>query len=354
MSNQEELDNYPDKIESVLNYIITPGQAPERIDHFLTRAMANSSRTKIQEAIENGSILVNGLPTKVSKKIQPGDEIVCTFLKPPPIELIPQDIPLDIHYEDEYLLVVNKPAGMCSHPGFGNRYGTLVNAVLYHFGLRESIAIEADDEEEESEGGIYSGDEIRPGIVHRLDKDTSGLLVIAKNPVVHADLSEQFRNRTTEREYNALVWGKPKEAEGTIDTQISRSPRDRKLFCVSRTGGKRAITDYSVIEEFDYTSLLRFKLHTGRTHQIRVHASYLHHPVFGDLFYGGDKVIYGGEEPRFKRIAEKCIKSVNRQLLHARTLGFTHPVTKEFLRFTADLPADMLEVIEIMRKESEE
>lgn len=346
----EILDNYPDKIEAIFNFTITRGQAPERIDKFLTRSVANATRTRVQKAIDEGAVTVNGQIAKASRKIQPGDVIECRIMKPPPLELIPQDIPLEIKYEDEFLIVVDKPAGMCSHPGFGNRYNTLVNALLYHLGVRESIKIEIDDEEDdETEGEIFAGDSVRPGIVHRLDKDTSGLLVIAKDPFTHAKLAEQFANRSTEREYNALVWGELKDDSGMVDTLLGRSSRDRKAFAVVRSGGKRAITEYHVVERFDYLTLVKYKLHTGRTHQIRVHSSHLKHPIFGDQVYGGDKIIYGGEKSRFRVVAEKCLKLINRQLLHARTLGFMHPQRKEFLRFESELPLDMQNVLNEIR-----
>lgn len=349
-SDKEYDKNYPQYIEKIYTFDITSGQRPERVDVFLTRAILNATRTKVQKAIDDGNVKVNGLPIKASRKVLPGDMLECTIMKPPPLELVPENIPLDILYEDEFLAVVNKPGGMCTHPGFGNRYGTLVNALLFHFGVRESVPIEIDDEDEE-EGVIYAGEGVRPGIVHRLDKDTSGLLVIAKNSATHAALASQFADRTTEREYNAIVWGIPKSPEGSVEGNIGRSQKDRKLFTVAHRGGKYAKTDYTMIDEFEYTSLLKFKLHTGRTHQIRVHAAHIKLPVFGDIFYGGDKVVYGGENLKFKRKAEKCLKLINRQMLHARTLGFHHPDIDEFMRFECPLPADFVEVMKILKEE---
>lgn len=358
MKKFDEKNNYPDYILKEFKFKVAKGQSPERIDTYLTKYIYNATRNRIQKAIEDGNISVNGVIAKASRKVQPNDEIICHIMKAPPIELLPENIPLDILFEDEYLLIVNKPAGMCTHPGFGHRYGTLVNAVLYHLGMRHSIIVESDEIEDEEEdeldeledsddGKIFASDSVRPGIVHRLDKDTSGILVIAKNPEVHANLSSQFAARTTEREYNALVWGKIKEDEGSITGDIGRSSRDRKLFSVVKKGGKYAKTDFTVLDRFSFVTLVKLKLHTGRTHQIRVHLNHINHTVFGDPAYGGDKNLYNGT-PEINKIAEKCLKSVNRQLLHARTLGFTHPVTKKFMKFESKLPDDFLNVIKLI------
>ena len=362
MTDYDDKDNYPDYVEKEFNFKVAKGQSPERIDTYLTKYIYNATRNRVQQAIDEGKVTINGKAVKSSRKVQPNDDIVCKIMKAPPIALLPEDIALDIKYEDEYLLVVNKPPGMVTHPGFGHRYGTLVNAVLYHFGLRKPIEIEleeaSEDEIEESldegvtEGEIFSSDSVRPGIVHRLDKDTSGLLVIAKNPVVHAKLSAQFAARTTEREYNAIVWGNVKEDEGTIIGDIGRSTRDRKLFAVVKKGGKHAQTDYTVIERYRFATLIRLKLHTGRTHQIRVHLHHINHTVFGDPAYGGDKNLYGGT-PDINKIAIKCLKMVDRQLLHARTLGFKHPVTNEFIKLESELPDDFNKVIEFIKSSIE-
>jgi len=282
-------------------------------------------------------------------------------MKPPPIELMPEDIPLNIIYEDDALMLVNKPPNMCTHPGFGNRYGTLVNAVLYHFGHRNSIKIENDTEDDDfevseepiNEGEIFASEGIRPGIVHRLDKDTSGILVIAKNPIIHAQLAKQFADRSTEREYYALVWGKMKDDEGIIQGDIGRSPKNRKLFAVVKKNGKPAQTTYKVIDRFSFATLIKLKLFTGRTHQIRVHLSQINHPVFADSSYGGDRIIFGGM-PEINQIANKCLSMLNRHLLHAKTLGFFHPVKKEFLRFDSELPADFQAVLDYIRLRSKE
>ncbi len=348
-------ENYPDYIEKVFTFKIPAGQAPERLDSFLTRSIINATRTRVQKAIDEGAVTVNGKPGKASKKIQPKDEIECRIMKPPPIELVPEDIPLEIVFEDEHLIIVNKPAGMCTHPGFGNRYGTLVNAVLYHLGFRESIAVEVgeDDDEERSEGEIYGSDSVRPGVVHRLDKDTSGLLVVSKNPVVHAKLAKLFFDRTIDREYYSLVWGTFEDEGGMYEGDIGRSSRDRKLFAVVKKDGKPAKTEFHVVERLEYLTLVRIKLHTGRTHQIRVHFSTNGHPVFGDPAYLGDRVVYGGHKTRFRQVAEKLAKSVGRQMLHARTLGFVHPETGEKLLFSAPIPKDMQMVIDRLKRDEE-
>ncbi|MGE5479036.1 MAG: RluA family pseudouridine synthase [Chloroflexota bacterium] len=353
MEDIEENDelNYPRKIEYVYEFEITKGKTGERIDVFLTRSLPNASRTKVQNAIDSGCVTVNDQTSKASRRLNAGDKVRCVLMKPPPIELRPEDLPLNIVYEDETLVVVNKAAGMCTHPGFGNRYGTLVNGLLYHFGLREAVKLELDDEEDEeiNEGEIFASDQVRPGIVHRLDKDTSGLLVVAKEPVAHAALAKQFAERSTEREYNSVVWGVVKADSGVIEGAIGRSPRDRKLFAILPKGGKPAKTDYSILERFQYASLAKLKLHTGRTHQIRVHMSKIGHPVFGDTLYGGDKPQKEGANPFHKKHALKALEMTPRQMLHARTLGFTHPVTRRFMRFDSELPEDMTILIDYLR-----
>jgi len=361
---EKEKNNYPEPIEIKYEFTIPKGQAPERLDQFLTHAIRNASRTKVQKAIEEGRVLVNGMQKKVSYKIAKNDFILCTVLKSPPVELVPENIPLNIIYEDDYLLIVNKPAGMCVHPGVGNRYGTLINALLYHFGIRENLSYQleyADDSFEENNDFDEDSEIIadnfqitvndnRPGLVHRIDKDTTGLLVIAKNVVVHNHLSKQFANKTTEREYFAIVWGKPKNSQGRIEGNIGRSTRDRTSFAVLERDGKPAITDYEVVERFAYTALLKFKLLTGRTHQIRVHSGSIGHKLFGDVRYGGNKILFGLENPQWRNLAQKNIDFVGRQMLHAKTLGFIHPVTNEKMIFDSDLPDDMKTVIESLRE----
>lgn len=347
---ESELDYHPDLVEKILEFKIPSGQASERIDSFLTRSIQNATRSKVQKAIDENRLYINGkIETKASRKIKPNDLIICHILKSPPIELIPQNIPLEICYEDEYLLVVNKPAGMVTHPGVGNRYGTLVNALIYYMGMRDAIKIDYDDEEEEpNEGVIYASAEVRPGIVHRLDKDTSGLLIIAKSPEMHAKLQKQFNDRTISREYNAIAWGKLKEDSGTIIGDIGRSPMDRKKFAIVKKGGKHAITDFWVLNRFDFATLLKLKLRTGRTHQIRVHLSSKKHPVLGDTTYGGDKTLYSGSIPQLKKLAFDVLKIATRQMLHARKLSFIHPVSNERVAVECALPNDFKEVISLL------
>jgi 23S rRNA pseudouridine1911/1915/1917 synthase len=272
-------------------------------------------------------------------------------MKPPPIELVPENIPLDIVFEDDELMVVNKRAGMVTHPGFGNRYGTLVNAVLYHLGFRESLKIDLGEEEEDEpdEGSIFASDAVRPGVVHRLDKDTSGLIIVSKNPTAHARLASQFADRSISRTYYTLVWGDVKKDSGTIEGDIGRSSRDRKLFAVIKKGGKYAVTDFEVIERYGLITLLKVKLRTGRTHQIRVHFSHIKHPVFGDPAYGGDNLILGSSSFQ-KNILNKCLKIANRQMLHAKEITFLHPSNSEIMTFSSELPPDFDTIIRIIKE----
>jgi 23S rRNA pseudouridine1911/1915/1917 synthase len=370
--------NYPPFEERVFRFVIPPKQTPARLDVYLTGALANATRSKVQEAIESGAALVNGARAKGSRKIKPGDVIECRFMKPPPLQLIPEKIPLDIVYEDEWLLVVNKPAGMVVHPGFGNRYGTLVNALLWHLGVREPVQIESarqKDEEENDDGddemgkdetendetqnddnlfgsddGLLRSDSVRPGIVHRLDKDTSGILAIAKNASVHARLARQFADRTAKRRYYALVWGNLREDAGSIEGNIGRSPSDRKKMAVLARGGKHAVTDYVTLERFANASLLELKLRTGRTHQIRVHCAHIGHPLVGDQTYGGAGVVAAGKHGEWKRLGERLLSLIPRQALHAKTLGFTHPERGDFIEFDSELPPDFAAALEEARK----
>lgn len=334
--------------------VVPPGKVPERIDTFLARHLRNVSRNKVQIAINSQNVLVNNKIVKANHKVKPNDIIICRLRRLPPLKLIPENIPLEIIYEDEYLMMVNKPAGMVTHPGYGNRTGTLVNAVLYHLGYRLAIEIPGEEleefDEELDEGKIFASSSIRPGIVHRLDKNTSGLLLISKDPAVHQQLAEQFFNRTVERYYYALVWGKIDIDNGTYEGDIGRSLRDRKLFSVVRSGGKPAITDFWVVERFDYITLVKIKLRTGRTHQIRVHFSHNKHPVFGDPSYGGDKVVYGGHNLRFKQFILKMLKETTRQMLHAKTLGFYHPILKLQMNFETDFPQDFKHLLTKLRE----
>ncbi len=362
--------NYPPYVEHTYTFVIPAGQVPVRLDAFLTEAIPNATRTKVQEAIDNDAVRLNNKPAKASRKIQPGDVITCHVMKPPPLELVPENIPLEILYEDDAVLVINKPAGMVSHPGFGNRYGTLVNAVLWHVGVRDAIAVEtietSDNEAEETDNDeddeteireaknetiLYASDAVRPGIVHRLDKETSGILVVSKDVRAHAKLAKQFAERTAKREYYALVWGSVKEDTGTIEGNIARSPRDRKLFAVSAKTGKHAVTDYTVLERFEHLTLLALRLRTGRTHQIRVHCAHIKHPLFGDPQYGGNAIIHGGQNGAFRSKAQKWLEILPRQALHARMLGFTHPVSGVWMEFSSELPQDFRTVLDALRND---
>lgn len=356
----------PDRILTVRELIVEPGQKPERIDRWLTHKIAGATRNKVQEAIGAEAVTVNGTPTRANYKVKPGDLIRLELMKPPPIELVPQDIPLEILYEDDDVLVVNKPAGMVTHPGFGNRDGTLVNAVLYHVGGQlpgvdstGGSRTWSDDEEDNEEvdaaadslsAEAFDYDAVRPGIVHRLDKDTSGVMIVAKTSVAKTRLGEQFADRTIRREYRAIAWGVFSEESGSIEGNIARDPRDRKKFAVSNRDGKYALTYFDVVERFEFATYLAFRLATGRTHQIRVHASHVGHPLIGDTTYGGDSVRYigmGGKAP-----GNRALSAIARQALHARTLGFRHPVSGEYMEFAADLPEDMKDLLFELRRGS--
>lgn len=310
--------------------VVAPGQKKERIDKFLTAQLEGSSRAKIQKYIEDDRVLVNGEPVRASYKILPNDKIVVSIPTSAPSEgVTPEEIQLNIIYEDEFLIVINKPAGMVTHPGHGNWSGTLANALLFHCNMLSTL----------------NDPFVRPGIVHRLDKDTSGLIVAAKDDGTHASLARQFFDRTIEREYWALVWGKLSNKSGLIEGEIGRSKSDRKKFAVV-DDGKFAATEYEVLKEFKFLSLIRLKLRTGRTHQIRVHLSHIGHPVFGDPTYHGRRINYGEMTPHSKQEVSHLLKIINRQALHAKTLGFIHPATKEHLHFDSELPEDFSEVLE--------
>ena len=314
-----------------------PGQSLLRIDKFLSDRIENSSRTRIQNAANAGNILVNNNPVKPNYKIKPGD-IVQVVLPTPPreIELIPENIPLNIVYEDDDVLVVNKEPGMVVHPAYGNYTGTLVNALMWHF----------------KDLPLFSTGESRPGLVHRIDKNTSGILVIAKNEFALNRLSKQFFDRTTDRKYNALVWGIPDPPEGTITGNVGRNIKDRKIMQVfmDESEGKTAITHYRVLENLGYISLVECKLETGRTHQIRVHFSHIKHPLFNDEEYGGNQIIKGTTFTKYQQFIRNCFKILPRQALHAKSLAFDHPVTGKRLSFDSGLPDDMQQVIEKWRK----
>lgn len=326
-----------DELYEHYNFIADKGQEVVRIDKFLLDRMPNTSRNKIQLAAKNGNVLVNEKVVKANYKIKPKD--VVSIVLPYPVrelELIPQDIPLSIVYEDDALIVINKPSDMVVHPGYGNYKGTLVNALVYHF----------DNLPERKEN--YYG---RPGLVHRLDKHTTGLLVVAKTEEALNSLAKQFHDRTTERRYWALVWGDVKE-DGTIEGHLGRSLKNRKVMQVFPDGeyGKPAITHYKVLERFGYVTLVECKLETGRTHQIRVHMKSIGHPLFHDLEYGGDKILKGTTSAKYKSFIDNCFDLIPGQALHAKTLGFQHPESKEFLSFNSELPEGFEQILAKWRK----
>jgi 23S rRNA pseudouridine1911/1915/1917 synthase len=313
-----------------------PGQSLLRIDKFIFTRIESTSRTRIQNAANAGNILVNNKPVRPSYKVRPGD-IVQIVLPTPPreIELIPENIPINIIYEDADVVVVNKEPGMVVHPAYGNYSGTLVNALMWHF----------------KDLPLFQTGELRPGLVHRIDKDTSGILVIAKNELALNRLSKQFFDRTTDRKYIALIWGTPVPSKGTITGNIGRNIRDRKIMQVFPDGsqGKTAITHYKVLEDLGYVSIIECKLETGRTHQIRVHFSFIKHPLFNDDEYGGDKILKGTTFSKYQQFVKNCFRILPRQALHAKSLAFDHPVTGKRLLFDSELPDDMKQVIEKWR-----
>jgi 23S rRNA pseudouridine1911/1915/1917 synthase len=359
---EEEMGEAEERVETVIRLQVPDGYQEEgRLDVYITRFVENASRTKVQRSIREGHVTVNGeVVTKVSHTVLAGDEIVCRVMRPPPMEAVAEDIPLNIVFEDDYLIVVNKAAGMVVHPAYGNRTGTLVNALLHHVG-GGSYSVEDDEDEEDLDDDVglstlnaapsREGDpSIRPGIVHRLDKDTSGMLVVAKDDMTHRGLAKQFEEHTIQRRYLAIVWGVPDLPKGTIDTHVGRDPRDRKRMAVVRRGGKHAVTHYETVEAMQHTSLVQFRLETGRTHQIRVHAQHIGHPVLGDATYGGQSVRYGPSAGSRKAFFNNLFARLPRQALHAHTLGFLHPITDERLYFTADLPADMQYALDQLRR----
>ncbi len=319
--------------------VVDKGQSALRIDKFLHNRIENTSRNKIQAAADAGSILVNSQPVKSNYKVKPGDIITIVLSHPPRlVELYPDPIPLNIVYEDAHLVIVDKPAGMVVHPAYGNYRNTLVNALVHHF-------------HPHLEGKPLSSESLRPGLVHRIDKNTSGLLVIAKDEYTMTHLARQFYERTISRNYFALVWGDIKEDHGTITGNIGRNLADRKIMDVFADGthGKHAVTHYNVAERFGYVTLVKCKLETGRTHQIRVHFKYIKHPLFNDNEYGGDRILKGTVFTKYRQFVENCFEILPRQALHAASLGFIHPVSKQQLFFESPLPADMQSVIEKWR-----
>lgn len=317
-------------------FVADRNQSLLRIDKFLMTRIQNASRNKIQAAAKAGNILVNDTPVKQNYKVKPGDVVSIVLTYPPrETEIIPEDIPVDIVYEDKDLLVVNKVAGMVVHPAYSNYSGTLVNALAWHL---QNKAPE-------------KGPDRLPYLVHRIDKDTSGLLLVAKTEEAQTRIAKQFFDHATDRVYHALVWGDFDEDEGTIEGNIGRSKKDRKVYTVYPDGeeGKNAVTHYKVLERFGYVTLIECRLETGRTHQIRVHLKYTKHPLFGDQTYGGDQIVKGTTFTKYKQFVKNCFEMLPRQALHAKTLGFVHPGTGEKMYFDSELPADFSGVLEKWR-----
>lgn len=314
-------------------FVADKGQQLLRVDKFLVARIEKSSRNRIQQAADAGCILVNGKAVKSNYRVKPLDVVSVVMDRPRyELEIIAEDIPLDIVYEDKHLLVVNKPAGLVVHPGHGNYHGTLVNALAYHF----------------RDNPDYDVNDPRMGLVHRIDKDTSGLLVVAKTPDAKTSLGKQFFNKTTKREYVAVVWGQPTPADGRIEGNIGRSLKDRLQMAVFPDGdyGKHAVTHYHTIEPLGYVSVVKCVLETGRTHQIRVHMKHIGHPLFNDARYGGDVILRGTTSAKYRQFVANCFNTCPRQALHARTLGFVHPETGEEMFFSAPIPPDMTALIE--------
>ena len=338
MQENENLETENDDLYEHYRFTASVGQVPLRVDKFLMNFIENATRNKVQQAAKAGNILVNDVAVKQNYKVKPND-VVKVVLAHPPHEnlLVAEDIPLDIVYEDDTVIVVNKPAGMVVHPGHGNYSGTLVNGLIHHI---ENLPTNSNE---------------RPGLVHRIDKDTSGLLVVAKTEFAMANLSRQFFDRTTERLYYALVWGNIEEDEGRIEGNIGRSLKNRLQMAVFPDGefGKHAVTHFKVLERLTYVTLVQCKLETGRTHQIRAHFKYIGHTLFNDERYGGNDILKGTTFTKYKQFVQNCFKVLPRQALHAKTLGFTHPKTGEFLQFDSEIPEDMKVCLEKWRTYSE-
>lgn len=335
--NIEDIDDEEQQLYEHFRVVVDKGQDPVRIDKFLFEHLQHSSRNRIQKAAEAGFIHVNDRPVKSNYKVRPDDVVTLMLDRPRHDTTIePEDIPLDVVYEDDHVMVINKPAGLVVHPGVGNFHGTLVNAIAWH--LRNLPSYDPNDPE--------------VGLVHRIDKDTSGLLVIAKTAEAKTNLGVQFFNKTTHRSYNALVWGNFVEDEGRIEGNIARDPKDRlrmTVFPPDSEIGKPAVTHYRVIERFGYVTLVECILETGRTHQIRAHMKHIGHPMFADERYGGMEIIRGNRSSTYKAFIQNCFKVCGRQALHARTLGFVHPKTRKQMDFTSELPEDLQKLIERWR-----
>jgi 23S rRNA pseudouridine1911/1915/1917 synthase len=337
MNNNSDFQEPEEELFEHYRFDVPKGQAFLRIDKYLMLMVPNATRNKIQNAASNGDIYVNDVQVKSNYKVKPLD-VIRILLAHPPFEnrVDPEDIPLDIVYEDDALLVINKPPNFVVHPGHGNYTGTLVNALAFHF---ENLPLNSSE---------------RPGLVHRIDKDTSGLLVVAKTEAAMTHLAKQFEDKTSEREYVALVWGNVKEEEGTVTGNIARHVRDRMQMAVFADPeiGKHAVTHYKVLERFGYVTLVSCKLETGRTHQIRVHMKHIGHTLFNDERYGGNLILKGTTFTKYKQFIDNCFKTLPRQALHAKTLGFIHPKTGEMMRFDTEIPKDMADCIEKWRNYS--
>jgi 23S rRNA pseudouridine1911/1915/1917 synthase len=337
---EDELDRVGEEPELFehFRFVVDKGQAITRVDKYLVNCMSNTSRNRIQDAADSGNILVNGSPVKSNYRAKPLDVVSIVLAYPPnEFQIIPQDIPINIVYEDDDILLVNKQPNLVVHPGFGNYDGTLLNAVAWH--MKDNPNFDANDS--------------RIGLVHRIDKDTSGLILIAKTPEAKTHLGKQFFHKTTQRRYHALVWGNIKENEGTIIGSLARDPRDRMLFTVFPEGenpmAKHAVTHYTVIERMAYVTLVECRLETGRTHQIRVHMKHIGHTLFNDERYGGHIILKGTNTAMYKAFVKNCFYICPRQALHAKTLGFVHPRTGEYMHFESELPDDMQELIDKWR-----
>lgn len=333
LDDEDSLSGSSDEMYEHFSIVVDKGQKMLRLDKFLVDRMEHCSRNRIQQAADNGLLLVNGVAAKSSYKVKPLDHI--TFVMPYPkreLEIIPEDIPLNIVYEDDSLIIVNKQPGMVVHPGCGNYTGTLVNALTFYL----------------KDIPLFQKGDMRAGLVHRIDKDTSGLLVIAKTDDAHTRLAKQFFDHTIHRRYVALVWGNFEEDEGTIVGNIGRNPRDRQQMYVFADGsdGKHAVTHYKVLRRYGYVTLVECRLETGRTHQIRVHMAWKGHPLFNDARYGGDRILKGTTFSKYKQFIENCFSALPRQALHARSLGFVHPTTREDVYFESELPEDLKTVID--------
>ena len=327
LSEQEDQDLYEH-----LRVIVDKGQSLLRIDKFLMHRIENASRNRIQNAIDSGSVLVNDKPVKASYKVKPRDVISVVLPHPPrDTEVYPENIPLEMVYEDDDVILVNKPAGMVVHPGYNNYTGTLVNALVYHFQKLPQLP----------------GNDGRPGLVHRIDKDTSGLLLISKNERAMTYLARQFFDHSISRRYIALVWGDLAE-DGTVTGYIGRSVKDRKIMSIydDETKGKWAVTHYRIVKRYNYVTLIECQLETGRTHQIRAHMKHIGHPLFNDSTYGGDRIIKGTVFSKYRQFIDNCFEVMPRQALHAQSLGFIHPTTKKYIHFETELPTDFQAAIQ--------